>query len=53
MAENPILRAIDQMLAEQDRRHAWLYEAGAQIRKWREEDEQLDATAAQWKEQSK
>jgi hypothetical protein len=26
------------MLAEQERRHAWLYEAGEQIRRWKQED---------------
>jgi hypothetical protein len=32
----PILTAIDRLSKE---RHQWLFEAGEQIRRWREEDE--------------
>ena len=35
---HPIVEAMDKLIADQNRRHAWLYEAGEQVRKWKEED---------------
>jgi hypothetical protein len=32
-------RVIEAMLAESERRHAWIYAAGEQIRRWREEEQ--------------
>jgi hypothetical protein len=40
---SPIIRAIDSLIADQERRHAWLFEAGEKLR--RENDEQHRETA--------
>jgi hypothetical protein len=38
MAARPIERAMDALIRDQEHRHAWLFGAAEQCRKWREQD---------------